>query len=144
MTLVIKPRINHFNPELITGFPKIKVYMETENMETFTLPECKDKDKESSCWYNCDVRSVKNFISYNNKSHILSIMAKNATKEDIYVIMCKLYDTGTPVRTVTKALIVEVQEESPETKRNTLNLAPFVESFSEYGEIWVQMGYPFS
>ena len=41
-------------------------------------------------------------------------------------------------------VFVSVQEESPETKRNTIVLAPFVESFNEWGEITIQMSRNFT
>lgn len=140
VTVIVLPPLNLYVPEFSKAAPKMDVYMENNRLDTFILPKCKDRDSTANdCWYNCDLSLLTpEFVTYENKSRILSVMANKAPLgEQPYVIFCKIFDVGTPIRSASKAVIVNVFEERPETKKNTVFLAPFIESFTEYGEITI-------
>ncbi|TNV85964.1 hypothetical protein FGO68_gene16628 [Halteria grandinella] len=71
-------------------------------------------------------------------------MPSKAPAPTLYSILCKIYDTGIPYKTTTTAILINVLLYNPDNLKNLLILAPYISNFTEYGEITIQMGQPFS
>ncbi|TNV85548.1 hypothetical protein FGO68_gene9769 [Halteria grandinella] len=118
--------------------------MDTLSPVTYTLPPCRDRDQQSSCWHMCDIRSVQDFTSYDNETRVLTFAPSHVPYATLYSMFCKIYDTGTPAKMTSAALLITVTLYSPENFKNLLVLAPYISNFTQFGEVTIQMGYPFS
>ncbi|TNV85800.1 hypothetical protein FGO68_gene17649 [Halteria grandinella] len=81
---------------------------------------------------------------YDNATRIVTFTPSIAPSEGSYLIYCSIHDTGIPSKSAYYSIPVQVQLYSDEGSPYLLILSPFVQNFTEKGQITIQMVYPFT
>ena len=119
--------------------------MYCSRLAILTLPQTIDPDTGKPCPHQCDVKDFEGAANYEPSTRKLTIYPNKINLPRLYIVKCTITDQGYPPKTTLRIFNIKVVESLNENSlKNKLILAPFIEYFSEKGEITMQMGYEFS